>query len=254
MATGRTVKKHARFYLDGNDLSGEARTFGPLRWTHDTPELTTLTDAVVGRLPDHASVSVGSLAAVLVNASSGVNQAVENPGVPRTVLAPLGIRAAPAAGDPAFMGRFLQGQYVMVEEGGAIGVMIPFGEWDGADLIDYGKPWGHLVHAYGAETAANNSTADVDGLASSTAGGYGVLQVFAGDGTATISIEHSNTNTDGAFDSAGDVLAFDTTDCSAPFAEVKALGSTATVNRYLRWQISLGTASTVTFAIGFVRG
>lgn len=254
MATGRTVKRHARFYVDGHDLSGIARTFGPLRWEYDMPDLTTLTDEVAGSLPDHASVSVGALRTVLTNTASGIHAAVEAAGTPRIIMAPIGIRAAPLAGDPVFAGRFLQGAYKMVEDAGAIVMDVPFGEWDAAGFIDYDKPWGHLVHANGAETVANNGTASVDGLASSALGGYGILHVFDGDGTCTFSIQHSNTNTDGAFDAAGNVLAFDGTDATEPFAEIKALGKTATVNRYLRWQIVLGTATTVTFAIGFVRG
>jgi hypothetical protein len=169
-------------------------------------------------------------------------------------MAPIGIRAAPAAGDPVFVGVFQQGAYKLVEEEGAAILNIPFSGWNINNLISYDKPWADLVHAHGAETAVNSGTADVDGAASSSKGGYGVLQVFAGNGTCTFSIEHSGTNTDGAFDSAGDLLAFDTTDATVPRAEIKSLGKTATVNRYLRWQISLGTATTVTFAIAFVRG
>lgn len=254
MATGRTVKKHSRFYVDGWDLSGLARTFGPLKCEFTMPDLTTLTDEVKGSLPDHPSISVGTLATVLVNTTSGIHGAVENAGTPRTVLAPIGIRAAPAAGDPAFMGRFLQGEYKMKEDSGAILMNVPFLDWDAAGLINYVKPWGHLVHAYGAETAENSGTASVDGLAASALGGYAVLQVFAGNGSCTFSIQDSATNSDGAFDASGNVLAFTGTDATVPFAEVKALGITAAVKRYLRWQIVLGTATTVTFAIGFVRG
>jgi hypothetical protein len=254
MATGRTVLKHARFYVDGYDLSGLARTFGPLLWDYPTADLTTLTDEVKGGLSGQPNISVGTLRTVLTNTASGIHAAVEEAGTARTVMAPIGIRAAPAAGDPVFVGVFQQGAYKLVEEEGAAILNIPFSGWNINNLISYDKPWADLVHAHGAETAVNSGTADVDGAASSSKGGYGVLQVFAGNGTCTFSIEHSGTNTDGAFDSAGDLLAFDTTDATVPRAEIKSLGKTATVNRYLRWQISLGTATTVTFAIAFVRG
>ena len=47
--------------------------------------------------------------------------------------------------------------------------------------------------------------------AASSSGGFGVLHVLSGDGTATLSIQAASENTDAAFDAAGDLLAFDET-------------------------------------------
>ena len=38
-----------------------------------------------------------------------------------------------------------------------------------------------------------------------------------------------------------------------PASGMVAISTTATVRRYLRWQISLGTATTATFALAFIR-
>ena len=76
-------------------------------------------------------------------------------------------------------------------------------------------------------------------------------QVFAGDGTATISVDDSaDDNTYGALSGAtsGEI------DFSSPSSGFVALATTATVKRYIRWQLSLNTANTVTFALAFVRG
>ena len=112
-----------------------------------------------------------------------------------------------------------------------------------------------LLHASAAETAANGGTASHDHGAATTNGGVGFLHVLAGNGTATFSIEHSATNTDGAFDSTGAVVTFATTNASSPFAEIKATATaTTTIQRYTRWQVTLGTATTVTFVMGMLRG
>ena len=52
MATGRTVSKWVRCYVDGRNLSGYGRTIGPLTWDYDLADLTCqMSDAVRGGLP-----------------------------------------------------------------------------------------------------------------------------------------------------------------------------------------------------------
>ena len=79
-----------------------------------------------------------------------------------------------------------------------------------------------------------------------------MYQVFAGDGTATISVEDATTNSDANFAALTGATSGEI-DFSTPTAGIVAIGRTATVRRYLRWQISLNTATTVTFALAFVR-
>ena len=252
MATGRTTLKHSRFYAAGYDLSGYTRTFGPLDWTFEEHEATApLGDAAKGYLPGHPAISLGALNGNLDNtATSGLHVNFNTAGVSRVVMAPFGIRAAPAAGDPVFAGYFEQLGY-QASGDGVMAVNIPFGAWDVANLVAYGNPWGLLVHANGAETAANTGTGFDNYVAAETQfGGYLVYQVFAGNGTATISIDDSANNStflalSGA--TSGSI------DCSNPTSGIVALGRTATVRRYLRWQLALGTATTVTFALSFCR-
>ena len=78
-----------------------------------------------------------------------------------------------------------------------------------------------------------------------------MYQVFSGDGTASIKVQDASTNSDVSF---ADLLSSGSVNFSTPKSGIVALAKTATVKRYVRWQIALGTATTVTFALAFVRG
>jgi len=126
-----------------------------------------------------------------------------------------------------------------------------------ATTLAYPNPWGHLLRSTAAAvTAVNSSTGiDDDGItAAATAfGGYMLYQVIAGDGTATIKVQHAAANLDGSFADLGGCTT-GVIDCSTPkYGIVATTAKTTTVNRYLRWQVVLGTASTLTFALAFHR-
>ena len=253
--TGRTVSKHTRFYMDGYDLSGDVRSVGPLTWELEVSAETALTDGVKNVLPNHATISPGTLDAFLDNtATTGLHVIASGAGTKRTVMIPVGMRAAPAAGDPVFVGQFEQAGYQQAGDV-YVGVNIPFEGWsDTASSLAYGIPWGLLLHANGAETAANSTTgAGIDGGAQTTAGGYMVYQIFGGTGAVTISIDDSAD--DSSYAALDDATTGEIADASVPQAGIIALGKTATVEQYLRWQIAAGGGfSTVTFALAFVRG
>ena len=256
MATGRTVPKWVRFYMAGYDMSGYSRTVGPLKWEYEEAELTAyMADVVKGYLPNRASISCGTLNGIFDNtATSGLHVIASTVATSEVVMIPIGIRAAPAAGDPVFMGEFIQLGYQAEESGGAVFANVPFGEWDVANLLSHGrnKPWGALIHAKAARTAANTAVG-IDDYGSATAlGGYMMYQVFAGDGTATISMEDAATNSDAQFAALTGATTGEL-DCSAVQKGIVDLTATRDVRRYLRWQLSLNTANTVTFALAFCR-
>ena len=256
MATGRTHPKHVRFYQAGYDMSGYARTVGPLKWEYEEAEITAIMgNAVKGYLPGRASISCGVLNGVFDSTvTSGLHVIASSVATSEVVMIPVGIRAAPVAGDPVFMGEFTQLGYHAVEEGGALFANIPFGEWDVSKLLSHvrSKPWGVLIHAKAARTAANTAVGIDDYEAATALGGYMMYQIFAGDGTATISMEDAATNTNPNF-AALTGATTGVLDCSAVKKGVLDLTATRDVRRYLRWQLSLGTATTVTFAIAFCR-
>lgn len=253
MATGRTVEHWMRVYVDGFDMSGQARSLKPLQIEYGEANLTALADTVKGYLRTHPQVNCGVLNAVFDNtASTGIHNALRTAGDARTVLAALGIRGAPADGDPTFGGVFEQGAYQAVDDGGALTVTLPFLGWavDAASLL-YASPWGTLLHALAAATAANTGTGHDNPTAGATTnGGYLVYQVTEGDGTATLSVDDS---ADNAAFSALSGATTGSINCATRQHGIVAIGNTATVRRYLRWQIALGTAATVTFAASFHR-
>lgn len=253
MATGRTNRRWARFYADGYDLSGYTRTFGPLAVEMSAQGEAALTDEVKNVLNGIASISAGTLNGFFDNtALVGLHVVASGAGVKRVVMAPIGMRAAPAAGDPVFMGHFEQLGYAREDGDSFSTVSIPFGEADAVSPAPYVSPWGVLLHASGSENTASTAVGLDDNGAATAFGGFMVYQVFSGDGTATIKIQDAATNTNPNFaDLAGATSGV--IDCSSPTAGLVALGTTATVRQFLRWQIALGTANAITFALSFHR-
>lgn len=248
----RTVLKHTRVYVDGYDMSGYSRSLGPLIQTYDETDLTTILDAVKGVLPAHVQLGIGTLNGIMDNTDTvGMHAVLSTAGIMRTVMIPIGIGAAPAAGDPVYCGQFEQQGYY--NEGPY--VTLPFAGSSAASTptLPYSKPWGVLLHPRGTETAANDQTGIDDHGAATSAGGYMVYQIFGGDGDAEIYIEEAATNSDEEFD----VLSPATTgmiDCTTPSAGIVPLATSAAVKRYLRWQIELDEGTTeVEFALAFVR-
>lgn len=255
MATGRTHRKYIRFYGDGFDLSGHTMDVGPLGITFAEAGGVGLTDVIQGVLPDQGEVQVGTLNGLFDNTvATGLHTVWNAAGVKREIMVPWGIRAAPAEGDPVFCATVEQlGYQAQPTAGQLVTVSIPFGHWalDATSLL-YSQVWGDLAHEKSAETGVNTGTATIDEEAQTTAGGYMAYQLFTSNGTVTIKIQDASTNSNPSF---GDLVSSGVIDASAtPAAAIVVLGKTATVERYIRWQIVLGTATTATFALAFVRG
>jgi hypothetical protein len=254
MATGRTVSKYLGVFFDGYALAGYTKKIGPLKTEFQAADVTTLGDTVKGFLPNQASVTVGTLNGIFDNtAATGLHVLASGAGVTRIVSVPIGIRAAMAQGDPCFNAQVIQDGYQAGEAGGAVIANVPFGEWAGnPTTAQYPWGWGLVLNANTARVGVNAASGvDNYGAAVSTLfGGYLCYHVTAGNGTATLSIDDSADN------AAWVALSGATTgsiNCAVVSAGIVALGRTATVRRYLRWQIVLGTATTVTFLLSFVR-
>src|SRR3990167_4069320 len=255
MATGRTVNKFLKCYVDGYHMSGYTRSIGPLATTFAEQEDRVYGNELVAALPGPVTISIGTLSTVLDNtATSGPHplfSALGAAGAMRTVMVAIGTRAAPAEGDEVFAGEFEQLAYVTSPSDAVLAVDIPFVSSGRQTSFLYDNPWGKLLHSESAATAANTAVG-IDNVmeASTTYGGYMVYQVTAGDGTATIKVQDAGTNLDGSF---SDLATSGEIDCATVKYGIVALGRTATVQRYLRWQLTLGLATTVTFALSFHR-
>ena len=252
MATGRTVLRNWRAYMDGYDLSGYTRSFGPLACTFEEGIDDAVTLTVKQTMIGSANVSMGTLNGLFDNtATSGLHAIMQTPGGTRNVMLACGIQTAPINYDPVFMGKFTQLSYSGDPDNIPVYATVTMGNMTNeAPNLAYSRPWGVLMHAKGAETAANTATG-LDQLAATTLGGYMMYQSFAGNGTATIKIQDAAANSDGSFT---DLLSSGSLDFSTPRAAIVALAKTATVKRYVRFQVAFGTATSVTFALAFSRG
>ena len=254
MATGRTLNKFSRVYIDGYDMSGYTRNIGELDWSYAEVEGVAITDPVVGMLLGRATINPGTLNGNFDNtATVGLHVIANGAGVIRDLMIPIGIRAAPAAGDPVWCSQNEQTTYkAVINDTEQVGVTINFSPWSSrSQTLAYDKPWGKLLHANGAETAVNAGTSDHDYGAQTTKGGYMMYQAFSSNGTVTIKVQDAATDSNPSF---GDLVSSGVIDPSAaPVSAIVPLSVTATVERYTRWQIVLGTATTVTFALAFVR-
>jgi hypothetical protein len=255
---GRTVPNHWRIYVAGRDMSGYTRSFGPLACTFDEGVDDALTLEVKQTWLGNATISLGTLNGLFDNTGgTGVHALLNGAGVGRNVLVAAGILGAPVDNDPAFCGHFNQMGYETGAGENPVTVTIPFSNTSTfAGNLNYTRPWGTLLHASAAATAANTAVG-LDQLAGTTKGGYMMYQVMAAAGTgnmtAAIKVQHSTTtNVDGSF---GDLLSSGTINCVGGGASgIVSLAKSATVGRYVRWQIALTLATSVTFALAFVRG
>ena len=107
------------------------------------------------------------------------------------------------------------------------------------------------TNAATARTGANSDTGGPDYGAATSKGGFMAYHVLASSNashTATISVDDSSD------DSTYNALSGATTGSITVTAGVSGIVAvTGTVNRYLRWQLALGTATSVTFVLSFHR-
>lgn len=256
MATGRTTPNWLRVYADGYDLSGYATQIGPLMQEFGFTPFRAFTDEVQGGLNDRAALGIGTLNGILDNNTNALHEIASATRAKRVCMVAVGIRAAPAQGDPAYCGEFEQGGYTAVPaESGLVAVNVPFRKTSGvAASLLYDKPWGTLLHAKNAETAVNAATGVDDKGAATTRGGFLCYQLFSSNGTVTLKVQDAATNADGSFSDISGATSGSIDASSTPKSGIVALAMTATVRRYLRWQLVFGTATTATFALAFVRG
>ena len=265
MATGRTVAKHVRIYASTykpgyiSSLCGLTRSLGPLKVSFDEIDATGMCDSIKGYLPGQASINPGPINVIIdptaagTTASGEISYMLPNQvsgltlGTPMVIQIPIGIRAAPAAGDPCFSGIFPFLGMTYADDGGLVTANFELGDSADATYIPaFPKAWGQLLHAYGQETAANSSTG-IDSGAASTNGGIMYLHLFATAGATTFKVQHADVNVDGSFsDLTGASISGD-----FEGGYIATVPANTAVKRYLRWQM---TAVKNTFVMSFVRG
>lgn len=248
----RTHNKHVRAYVDGVDLSGYARQVGALTWMFDAEPDAAFTDEVKNIVMGQGDIQAGTLNAFLDADSAGLFTLANASYGTRNLMVAIGANTAPTAGDNVFAWKFEQTAYSVEQGSGFVSATVPFGGASYASTLTYKKPWGRLLHAKGAETAANTATG-IDDTASSTYGGILAYHLFSSNGTVTLKVQDASTNSDGSFADLSGATSGSINASVTPASGMVAISTTATVRRYLRWQLSLGTATTATFAMAFIR-
>lgn len=249
----RTHTKHMRAYIDGVDVSGYSRSIGALEWMFEVQPEATWTDGVKNVLLGQGEIRAGPYNAVLDNDTAGLFALASAGRGTRNLMVCIGANAEPVDGDPMFAWAFEQNSYSADAGAGFVTANIPFGGASYSSTLTYRKPWGFLLHAKAARTAVNTATGLDDSGASSSLGGIFVYHLFSSNGTVTLKAQHASTNSDGSFSDLTGATSGSITAAVTPQSGIVALSTTATINRYTRWQIALGTATTATFTLGLIR-
>ena len=249
----RTHNKHVRVYIDGVDMSGQSRQIGPLGWTFGAEPDMAFTDECKNILVGQADIQAGTLNAFLDNDAANLFATVSAGSGTRNLLVAIGANAAPVAGNPIFAWKFEQTTYMAEAGTGFVGASVTFGGASYASTLTHKKPWGVLLHASGAETAVNSAVGIDDIGGSSALGGVFVYHLLSSNGTVTLTAQDAAVNNDGGFAAITGATSGSIDASAAPKSGMIALGTTATIRRYLRWQLAFGTADTATFVAAFIR-
>lgn len=249
----RTHNKHIRAYINGVDVSGYTRAVGSLDWTFGAEPDSAVTDECKNILIGHADIQAGGYSAFLDNDAAGLFALTSSGNGTKTYTVAIGANRVPAAGDPVFSWMFEQTSYAAEAGAGFVAVTVPFGGASYASTLTYKKPWGVLIHPRGTETAANIAVGIDDNGASSALGGIFVYHLHSSDGTVTLSVDDAATNVDGSFTALSGATSGSITAAVSPKYGMVALGVSATVRRYLRFQLAMDTATTCSFTSAFIR-
>lgn len=250
----RTVSRWVRTYLGGYPLSSDLMTLGQAEHSFEAVELTGGSDEISGFLPGMPNVSLGPISGLFNNSTNHLHAIATAASLAQVITVAIGDQAAPVAGVPSFnhFPEFLK--YQASQSAGGVFVNVEVGNRSTrATANPFHEPWGTILEPGSVARTAVNAAIGIDDFGAATNfGGYQVAQILAGNGTATIKTQHASTNTNPSFsDLTGATTGV--VDCASPKALVAATARGLTVNRYLRWQVVFGTATTVTFVLSFTR-
>jgi len=249
----RINKRYTRLYDNGVDVSGYANEIGALDWNFAASPMSAFSDAVMNVIAGKATISAGDMNAFLDNDKAGLFALASAASGTRTLSVAFGTTAIPVAGQPVFSWIFEQTDYSVSGGDGFVAATLPHSNASYASTLTYNNPWGVLLHPKGVETAANTAVGIDDNGASSALGGVFIYHLFSSNGTVTLSVDDAATNVDGSFAALSGATSGSITAAVSPKHGMVALGTTATVRRYLRPQIAFGTGTTATYFSAFIR-
>ena len=257
----RTHDKWSRIYIGGYDMSGYAHSYDEYGFSLATQPMAALSDGSKNVVVGQATVEAGNVNAFLAPADSGASEVgfhellKSGTGTFIYTIA-FGVQAEPVAGDILFSYPFELSAYKSKAGEGFNTVSIT---WAGAtstnSLVSAGfaMPFGRILNPKSAKTAVNSSTGIDDFGASTALGGVFVYHLFSSNGTVTLKAQHAATNLDGSFADITGATSGSINGSTTPASGMVATSTSLTINRYLRWQLVFGTATTATFFCGFLR-
>ena len=251
----RINSKFTKIYINGYEISCQASNIGTLGFSQDAPMVAAYCDEVLNTVLGESTIQCGPINAFLSpSATTGLHELLKGGKEIVNVMIAFGTLGVPEVGNPMFAWTMQQGEYT-AQGDGVVGVNIAFPNAAYTTVKGYGSPFGLLVHAKSAETGANTAVATLDNGAATTEGGIFVYQLFSSNGTVTLSLDDGAANTgNGDFAALSGATSGSIDASVTPRSGMVALGTTATVRRYIRWQMAKGTATTATFALAFIRG
>ncbi len=245
MATGKTNARWCRLLVDGADISGDSRQVGTIGVTHQTQDVTGYNDGAHNFTLGRQNFIFDGYQAVFSDAATTGSHIELNVLEEYVVTFVMGIRAAPALGDPAILQTLEQVSYTV---SGSDATLIDAEFEKGQTDISIVKPFG-LVLENGTVRTGNLTGTTVPGNGSSTSnGGIGNLHVVETSTDAlTIKIQDSPNDSDWT-----DIITF-SADGTSLLGETATQAAGQTCDKDLRVLITGYSSGNYTFWISFAR-
>lgn len=246
MATGKTLGRYSKAYYDGIDQSGDSNNWS-LKVQAPKADITSLASSTVENLYPVPRISGKQKGWFDNTVSVGLYTQLKGSYQARVATIAIGIRAAPAAGDPVLTHKLMtQVETYPLDYAQAVAMLVDLDGVDPTLAATVGIPFGVLLQPDGQLTSTTNGSI-IDNLASSAAGALGILHVTAAGGTWSIKITH-----DTASNMATEATLMTFTSNGTSITG-EALGATGTVNRYTR-AVFTRTSGNFNGVVALVRG
>lgn len=235
------IERYARIYVDGYDLSGDARQFGALENGFEEVDFTGWGNSVKQYAGGYRVVGVRDFVALVNNSTGQSFDALKDAASTGGVSVLFGSNAEPVAGNTAYLIGHMQISAGSSFESGA-GVLTASFVANGAGGSLGTNPLGYTLLPKTTLSGADDGTA-VDTGATAGSGWSSNLHVLTAGGSGTFTVE-SATSAGGTYSTLG------TFSLDGSVVNSEHISGSALVNRYVRYSVS-GSPScvaVVTFA------
>lgn len=239
------LEKYARIYVDGYNMSGDARSFSSVGSAYGEVDMTGWSNTSRQWLTDkHLTAGIEGLQAHFNDtASSGSFDLLKDSAAGKEVALLFGGNAEPEFGDPMYMlaAAQMSANSTFDSQAGILNATFR------ADVVDYNEwPWGHILHP---ETNISITTtgSTLDNGVASTNGWHAMLHLVDADagGAWTLKVRHSTDDI-----SYSDLGTFTSTGTAITSEHIGAVG---TVNRYVLVEFTKGSGVDLTPVVTFAR-